>query len=351
MRGDGDGWVRCDAGHEHWGRHGAAGLLVRAPARGGSRLLLQHRALWSHDGGTWGIPGGARDSDESVVEAALRETSEETSIDVARVRVRGTHSVDHGGWSYTTVVADTDAPLDTVLQRESIELRWVPEDEISVLPLHHGFGAAWPLLTARPVTLVVDVANVLGARPDGWWKDRAGATSRLLARLAGLRHRTVPLPQGASPVPLVSDAFSVPLVSDGSSVPLVPDAFSVPLVPDDRRADVPTEGGVPDRPPRLEGVVTDGGWAAAGPPFGVVREVMAILEGAGRGAADADGITVVRAAGSGDDELVARVSALGNAASAAVVVTADRGLRSRLPGAVRVTGPRWLYDVAAGDDT
>lgn len=27
--------------------------------------------------------------------------------------------------------------------------------------------------------LVVDAANVVGARPDGWWKDRAGAAERL----------------------------------------------------------------------------------------------------------------------------------------------------------------------------
>jgi predicted RNA-binding protein with PIN domain len=28
-------------------------------------------------------------------------------------------------------------------------------------------------------TLVVDAANVVGSRADGWWKDRAGATRRL----------------------------------------------------------------------------------------------------------------------------------------------------------------------------
>ena len=32
-------------------------------------------------------------------------------------------------------------------------------------------------------TLVVDGANVVGARPDGWWKDRAGAAQRLHERL------------------------------------------------------------------------------------------------------------------------------------------------------------------------
>lgn len=31
--------------------------------------------------------------------------------------------------------------------------------------------------------LLVDVANVLGSRPNGWWKDRAGATRQLLRRI------------------------------------------------------------------------------------------------------------------------------------------------------------------------
>ena len=33
--------------------------------------------------------------------------------------------------------------------------------------------------------LVVDGANVVGSRPDGWWRDRAGAAQRLQQRLAG----------------------------------------------------------------------------------------------------------------------------------------------------------------------
>jgi predicted RNA-binding protein with PIN domain len=32
--------------------------------------------------------------------------------------------------------------------------------------------------------LVVDAANVVGARPDGWWRDRAGAARRLLMRIS-----------------------------------------------------------------------------------------------------------------------------------------------------------------------
>ena len=35
-----------------------------------------------------------------------------------------------------------------------------------------------------PRVLVVDGANVVGSRPDGWWRDRAGAAGRLHGRLA-----------------------------------------------------------------------------------------------------------------------------------------------------------------------
>ncbi|MFI9403399.1 NYN domain-containing protein [Nocardia sp. NPDC052316] len=32
--------------------------------------------------------------------------------------------------------------------------------------------------------IVVDAANVIGSRPDGWWRDRAGAARRLLEQLS-----------------------------------------------------------------------------------------------------------------------------------------------------------------------
>jgi hypothetical protein len=37
---------------------------------------------------------------------------------------------------------------------------------------------------APGAALVVDAANVVGSRPDGWWRDRAGAASRLVSALA-----------------------------------------------------------------------------------------------------------------------------------------------------------------------
>jgi 8-oxo-dGTP diphosphatase len=159
VRGDGDGWVFSDNGR-YWGRHGAAGLLLRAPRDDGSpAVLLQHRAVWSHQGGTWGLPGGARDSHETAEQAAVREAHEEAGLTTDQLTVRTTvvtaEVAGAGGtcWTYTTVIADAPQLLETVPNRESAELRWVPEDEVAGLPLHPGFAASWERL--RSVTAAI----------------------------------------------------------------------------------------------------------------------------------------------------------------------------------------------------
>jgi 8-oxo-dGTP diphosphatase len=144
-RGDGDGWTRCGQGHEHWGVFGAAGLLLWHD----DRVLLQHRALWSHHGGTWGILGGARNRGETAEQAALREAAEEAGVDAAALVTSGSHVDDHGGWTYTTVIAHAAAPLAlTGLTAETIEVRWVHADALHELPLHPGFAASWPQVSA-----------------------------------------------------------------------------------------------------------------------------------------------------------------------------------------------------------
>jgi len=40
--------------------------------------------------------------------------------------------------------------------------------------------------TLRGITFIVDGNNVVGARPDGWWRDRPAAVRRLLGRLQAL---------------------------------------------------------------------------------------------------------------------------------------------------------------------
>lgn len=147
MRGDGDGWAVSPGGVRHWGKFGAAGLLLRAPiAAGGVAVLLQHRAPWSHQGGTWALPGGARDSDETAVHAAVREADEEAGIKATDIQVRAERvtAVAPSGWTYITVIADADKPLPVEPNMESVELAWVPEHEVDQRPLHAAFAAAWP---------------------------------------------------------------------------------------------------------------------------------------------------------------------------------------------------------------
>lgn len=147
-----------------------------------------------------------------------------------------------------------------------------------------GGGPAGPSGRVGAPVVVLDVANIMGSRPDGWWRDRAGAAGRVLA---GAVH------------------------------------------------------------------VLGAGGAIA---------VLAVLEGRSRTAAvpPAPGLEVVLAPGEGDDTIVevalrclARpgTRAGGPGAPAVVVVTADRGLRRRLPGPVEPVGPRWWFDLVDGAGT
>jgi 8-oxo-dGTP pyrophosphatase MutT (NUDIX family) len=161
MSGDGDGWVRCAEGHKHWGLYGAAGLFVTD----GRRSILQHRAPWTHEGGTWGLPGGARDSHEDAVMTALREADEEADLDAELIEPVALWVVDHGGWSYTTVLARPLAELHPhAANAESVEVRWWPNPAVEALPLHPGFALTWPHLPQSAASLrELDSAP----RPDG----------------------------------------------------------------------------------------------------------------------------------------------------------------------------------------
>ncbi|MBP2708371.1 NUDIX hydrolase [Microbispora sp. RL4-1S] len=285
---DGDGWALCARGHQHWGVYGAAGLLaVHHTLDGMPYVLMQKRAWWSHHGGTWGLPGGARDSHEDAVAGALREAHEEAALSPDLVRVRGLYVDDHGGWSFDTVIAEADGLLDAApANGESADLRWIAADEITSKDLHPGFAETWPGIrpALSPLVVVLDLANIIGARAEhGWWRDRAGAASRLLNELLPLTARGLPQPPVALP-----------------------------------------------------------GLARWFPRFVVVLEGAA-ARGADPGPWEGD-LTVVSAPGSGDDTIVEVVGDT-RPWEQVLVVTADRGLRERVTslGAL-VTGPRWLLD-------
>jgi len=71
--------------------------------------------------------------------------------------------------------------------------------------------------------LVVDAANVVGSKPDGWWRDRAGAAARLRDGLIGVNAAGLPDLPGPVEVVLVVEgrARDVPGV-DGVRVERAP---------------------------------------------------------------------------------------------------------------------------------
>ena len=174
---------------------------------------------------------------------------------------------------------------------ESEDVRWVDVADLDTLPLHPGFAAAWPRLrdAPPPLRIVVDAANVIGARGrgDGWWRDRAGAAARLLDAL-------VPVQDGLAPAELP------PGVDAGELDRLLP-------------------------------------W------------IVVVVEGAARAVLDSGGrwpLDLVAAPGSGDDTLV-ELSAEA-CRDQIVVVTADRGLAGPAGRGRRRLGRAVLAAAAGG---
>jgi hypothetical protein len=156
------------------------------------------------------------------------------------------------------------------------------------------------------VELVVDAANVVGSRPDGWWRDRPGAAARLVAALG--------------PVAVILEGAARSGVAAGVAA-----------------------AGVAGASEARPGVVGAGdaraGVAGAGDDTGV----------AGAGDELSDGtapmLRVLHAPADGDSAIVAEVKALVASGVAEVtVVTADRALRARvLAAGGNVVGPSWLH--------
>ena len=151
----GDGWVDCACGRKHWGTNGASGiLLARRDSASGkvTHVVMQHRAAWSAEGGTWGIPGGATADGESSIEGALRESYEEANITPEDIEVVGSYREDHGPWAYTTVFA-FEKPGHTVEPKanddESMEICWVPIDDVPNRKLLTAMKTDWPRFAAR----------------------------------------------------------------------------------------------------------------------------------------------------------------------------------------------------------
>jgi len=96
-------FIRC-GDHQHWGRYGAAGLLLVTEDR--ARVLLQLRSPHVLSPNTWALPGGALERGEDAETAALREAAEETGLS-GLTPLRTIQGLVHPRWSYTYVLATT----------------------------------------------------------------------------------------------------------------------------------------------------------------------------------------------------------------------------------------------------
>jgi 8-oxo-dGTP diphosphatase len=136
-------WVRCDAGHRHWGPYGAAGLLIRC----GDAYLLQLRAAWTHHGGTWGIPGGARHQGEGSYAAACREAAEEMGP-LPSLTPLEAFTDDHGGWAYVTYLVAAAGRFEPHGSAETAAHAWVTRGEMAAMTLHPGLAASPAIIEA-----------------------------------------------------------------------------------------------------------------------------------------------------------------------------------------------------------
>jgi hypothetical protein len=147
--------------------------------------------------------------------------------------------------------------------------------------------------------LVVDGANVVGSRPDGWWRDRAGAARRLAGSIVAV---LVSRPEDL--VELLDGATPRSVDTAGSDLSVA--AVQVHLV--------------------LEGAASDAANTSADLPTHPLLDVL-------------------HAPADGDSAIVGLVEELTGGTDRVLVVTADRALRERVGAAgAEVTGPRVLLD-------
>ncbi|HEY0719148.1 MAG TPA: hypothetical protein VGD68_16160 [Streptosporangiaceae bacterium] len=216
-----------------------------------------------------------------------------------------------------------------------------------------GAGAA-DAASGAGITIIVDGANVVGSRPDGWWRDRAGAAVRLhdkLAKLAERGHQGIPAGELAGAGAPAASPGGGAGRGPGQEPGAAPAAGLIPVT-----VLLVLEGAARAAASRIaERARAAGGQARGAPPGG------APLGGAQTGGAPtggtrpggappgggpeseaADGeVLVVSAPGPGDDEIVRQARHQGGHG---IVVTADRELRRRCVAVgAQVASPSWLY--------
>lgn len=122
--------------NRRYGLFGGAGVAV---VRDGMVLLVQSAQHWL-------LPGGARLEGEPVGACVVRETFEETGVDLTGVPVRFAFArSDAAGWSYTTVVVDAPESVAPVVQAEVSDWGWFADPPVGT---HPDLLATWERIIA-----------------------------------------------------------------------------------------------------------------------------------------------------------------------------------------------------------
>ncbi|MET9366115.1 NUDIX domain-containing protein [Streptomyces sp. NPDC006632] len=104
------------------------------------RILLQRRS----DNGMWALPGGAMNLGESLPDCAIRETREETGIEVEVTGIVGTYTnprhvfaYDDGEVRQEFSICFLARPVAgrLAISDESTDVRWFEPDEVDALPM------------------------------------------------------------------------------------------------------------------------------------------------------------------------------------------------------------------------
>ena len=107
----------------------------------GGELLLIRRS----DNGLWALPGGAQDIGEHIADTVVRETREETGIDVEVTDIVGIYSNPNHVIAYSDGEVRQQFSIcfrarlmggELRTSNESTEVRWVPAADLGVLPIH-----------------------------------------------------------------------------------------------------------------------------------------------------------------------------------------------------------------------